>query len=44
MLTIWTNAKFGDAHRAQLAESVKPHRLLFSTQLSASNRAKAAPD
>lgn len=44
MLTIWTNAKFGDAHRAMLAEGVKPHRLIFSTQLSASNLAKAAAD
>ncbi|HSI10708.1 MAG TPA: D-2-hydroxyacid dehydrogenase, partial [Chthoniobacter sp.] len=44
MLTIWTNAKFSDAQRDALAEGVKPHRLIFSTQLSASNLAKAAAD
>ncbi len=44
MPTIWTNAQFSDAARTQLIEGVKPHRLLFSTQLSASNLAKAAPD
>ena len=44
MLTIWTNAHFADAARAQLVEGVAPHRLVFSTQLSASNLVKAAPD
>jgi phosphoglycerate dehydrogenase-like enzyme len=44
MLTIWTNAKFGAAEQAHLAEGVGAHRLIFSTQLSASNLAKAAPD
>src|SRR5688500_8395793 len=44
MPTIWTNAQFADAARAQLIEGVAPHRLLFSTQLSASNLVKAAPD
>lgn len=44
MATIWTNAKFGDAPRAALLEGVKPHRLIFSQQLSASNLVKAAPD
>lgn len=44
MLTIWTNAQFDAAARAQLLDGVAPHRLLFSTQLSASNLAKAAPD
>jgi phosphoglycerate dehydrogenase-like enzyme len=44
MLTIWTNAHFADAPRALLVEGAKPHRLIFSTQLSASNLAKAAPD
>jgi phosphoglycerate dehydrogenase-like enzyme len=43
-LTIWTNAQFAEAPRAQLVEGVKPHRLVFSTQLSASNLDKAAPD
>ncbi len=44
MLTIWTNAQFADASRALLVEGTKAHRLIFSTQLSASNLAKAAPD
>ena len=44
MLTIWTNAQFPDAARTQLIEGVAPHRLIFSTQLSAFNLAKAAPD
>jgi phosphoglycerate dehydrogenase-like enzyme len=44
MLTIWTNAKFGEADRALLADGAKPHRLIYSTQLSASNLVKAAPD
>lgn len=44
MFTIWTNAKFSDAQRDALVEGAKPHRLIFSTQLSASNLAKAAPD
>jgi phosphoglycerate dehydrogenase-like enzyme len=44
MLTIWTNAKLADAAQAELVEGVKPHRLIFSQQLSASNLAKAAPD
>jgi phosphoglycerate dehydrogenase-like enzyme len=44
MLTIWTNAQFANAARTQLIEGVAPHRLIFSTQLSASNLAKAAPD
>ena len=44
MLTIWTNAQFSDAPRALLVEGTKAHRLIFSTQLSASNLAKAAPD
>jgi phosphoglycerate dehydrogenase-like enzyme len=44
MLTIWTNAQFGEAARAQLVEGVAPHRLHFSANLSASNLAKAAPD
>jgi phosphoglycerate dehydrogenase-like enzyme len=44
MLTIWTNAQFADTPRALLAAGAKPHRLIFSTQLSASNLAKAAPD
>jgi phosphoglycerate dehydrogenase-like enzyme len=43
-LTIWTNAQFADAPRALLIEGTKAHRLIFSTQLSASNLAKAAPD
>lgn len=43
-LTIWTNAQFAEGQRAQLVEGVKPHRLVFSTQLSASNLDKAAPD
>jgi len=43
-LTIWTNAQFADAPRAQLLEGVGSHRLIFSTQLSASNLVKAAPD
>jgi phosphoglycerate dehydrogenase-like enzyme len=44
MLTIWTNAHFPDATRAELIESIKPHRLIFSSQLSASNLAKAPAD
>ena len=40
MLTIWTNAHFEDAPRAALIEGIQPHRLIFSTQLSASNLAK----
>ena len=44
MLTIWTNAQFDEAARAQLVEGVAPHRLHFSANLSASNLAKAAPD
>ncbi len=44
MLTIWTNAQFAEATRTQLIEGTKSHRLIFSTQLSASNLAKAAPD
>jgi phosphoglycerate dehydrogenase-like enzyme len=44
MLTIWTNAQFGDAARALLQESAGAHRLIFSAKLSASNLAKAAPD
>jgi phosphoglycerate dehydrogenase-like enzyme len=44
MLTIWTNAQFSDAPRALLADGTKAHRLIFSTQLSASNLAKAPPD
>jgi phosphoglycerate dehydrogenase-like enzyme len=44
MPTIWTNAQFGEAARRQLIEGVAPHRLHFSTQLSASNLAKAEPD
>jgi phosphoglycerate dehydrogenase-like enzyme len=43
-LTIWTNAQFADAPRAQLAQGAQAHRLVFSTQLSASNLDKAAPD
>ncbi|MDR3405607.1 MAG: D-2-hydroxyacid dehydrogenase [Chthoniobacter sp.] len=43
-LTIWTNAHFSDAPRAALVEGAQPHRLILSTQLSASNLAKAAPD
>ena len=43
-LTIWTNAQFADAPRALLLDGVAPHRLVFSTLLSASNLAKAAPD
>jgi phosphoglycerate dehydrogenase-like enzyme len=44
MPTIWTNAHFADAPRAALVEGVKPHRLIFSSQLSASNLAKAEAD
>jgi phosphoglycerate dehydrogenase-like enzyme len=44
VLTIWTNAQLADAPRRQLVEGVKPHQLVFSTQLSASNLDKAAPD
>ena len=44
MSTIWTNAHFADGPRAALVEGVKPHRLIFSTQLSASNLVKAAAD
>ena len=44
MLTIWTNAHFDDAPRSALIEGVKPHRLIFSTQLSASNLVKAPAD
>ena len=44
MLTIWTNAQFSETARAQLTDALTPHRLVFSTQLSASNLAKAAPD
>ncbi|MEI9897167.1 MAG: NAD(P)-dependent oxidoreductase [Chthoniobacter sp.] len=43
-ITIWTNAHFAEEPRAALIEGAKPHRLIFSTQLSASNLAKAAPD
>lgn len=43
-LTIWTNAHLAEGPRKQLEEGVKPHRLVFSTQLSASNLVKAAPD
>jgi phosphoglycerate dehydrogenase-like enzyme len=43
-LTIWTNAQFGDTACAQLEKGIAPHRLHFSTQLSASNLVKAAPD
>lgn len=43
-LTIWTNAQFAEMPRAQLVESTKSHRVVFSTQLSASNLDKAAPD
>ncbi len=44
MLTIWTNSRFAEAAHDELTEGVKPHRLIFSQQLSASNLAKAAPD
>jgi phosphoglycerate dehydrogenase-like enzyme len=44
MLTIWTNAKFPEAVRAELVEGVKPHRLLFSPQLAVSNLVKAEAD
>jgi phosphoglycerate dehydrogenase-like enzyme len=44
MLTVWTNAQFADGPRALLTAGLKAHRLIFSTQLSASNLAKAAPD
>jgi phosphoglycerate dehydrogenase-like enzyme len=44
MFTIWTNAHFEEAPRAELVEGVKPHRLIFSPQLSASNLAKGAAD
>lgn len=43
-LTIWTNADFSEAARTQLVAGAKPHRLIFSAHLSASNLAKAAPD
>lgn len=43
-LTIWTNAQFSEAPRALLEQGLAGHRLIFSTQLSASNLAKAAPD
>ena len=44
MPTIWTNAHFADAPLAALVEGVKPHRLIFSPLLSASNLVKAAAD
>jgi phosphoglycerate dehydrogenase-like enzyme len=44
MFTIWTNAQFDETTRAALLAGAEPHRLIFSTQLSASNLAKAAPD
>jgi phosphoglycerate dehydrogenase-like enzyme len=44
MLTIWTNAHFSEAIREQLLTEIQPHRLILSSQLSASNLAKAAPD
>jgi phosphoglycerate dehydrogenase-like enzyme len=44
MLTIWTNARLGDAADAALRAGIQSHRLIHSSQLSASNLAKAAPD
>jgi len=35
-LTIWTNAKFAEPAERLLLEGAKPHRIVFSTQASAS--------
>jgi len=43
-LTIWTNAKFPDEVRAELAANVAPHRLLYATEANESNLAAAPVD
>jgi phosphoglycerate dehydrogenase-like enzyme len=43
-LTIWTNAKFPDEVRADLAANVAPHRLIYSTETNQSNLAAAPVD
>lgn len=43
-LTIWTNAKFAEPAHRLLVEGVKPHRLVFGAQASASVLAGGSPD
>jgi phosphoglycerate dehydrogenase-like enzyme len=43
-LTIWCNAQFSGAPLELLLSQIKPHRLIFSQQLSRSNLIAAAPD
>src|SRR5215468_8943350 len=43
-LTIWTNAKFTDEVRAELAANAAPHRLIYATEANESNLAAAPVD
>jgi phosphoglycerate dehydrogenase-like enzyme len=43
-LSIWCNAKFADGPLQRLTEGVRPHRLIFSSALSASNLVAGAAD
>jgi len=44
MLTIWCNTQFSGASLESLEEGVKPHKLIFPKELSASTLAPAGPD
>lgn len=44
MLTIWTNTQFPEPAKSRLIEGARPHKLLFSRQLSVSTLATAASD
>src|SRR5215467_8784933 len=43
-LTIWTNAKFPDEVREELAANVAPHQLIYATEANRSNLAAAPVD
>jgi phosphoglycerate dehydrogenase-like enzyme len=44
ILTIWTNAQFPENAARLLAERIVPHRLVFATEMSASNLAAGQGD